>query len=167
MKVTQLCLTLRPHAVHGILQARILEWVACPFSRGSSWPRNWTWVSCIAGGFFTNWRRKLQPTPVLLPRKIPWMEKAGGLHIVLGVTKSRTRLSDFTFYQGSPLQRKFGAKRRSWVEGSLRWFFWSVLFVCLFFPVLASFLGFSLSHSLSTTPQGCAVFSFYISFQNG
>ena len=34
---------------------RILEWVACPFSRGSSWPRNRTKVSCIAGGFFTNW----------------------------------------------------------------------------------------------------------------
>ena len=34
---------------------RILEWVACPFSRGSSWPRNWTGVSCIAGRFFTSW----------------------------------------------------------------------------------------------------------------
>ena len=34
---------------------RILEWVAYPFSRGSSQPRNWTGVSCIAGGFFTNW----------------------------------------------------------------------------------------------------------------
>ena len=34
---------------------RILEWVACPFSRGSSWPGNWTGVSCIAGGFFTDW----------------------------------------------------------------------------------------------------------------
>ena len=34
---------------------RILEWVAYPFSRGSSWPRNQTRVSCIAGGFFTNW----------------------------------------------------------------------------------------------------------------
>ena len=34
---------------------RILEWVACPFSRGSSWPRNQTWVSCIAHVFFTNW----------------------------------------------------------------------------------------------------------------
>ena len=33
----------------------ILEWVAYPFSRGSSWPRNQTGVSCIAGGFFTNW----------------------------------------------------------------------------------------------------------------
>ena len=33
---------------------RILEWVAYPFSRGSSWPRNWTGVSCIPGGFFTS-----------------------------------------------------------------------------------------------------------------
>ena len=33
----------------------ILEWVAYPFSRESSWPRNWTGVSCIAGRFFTNW----------------------------------------------------------------------------------------------------------------
>ena len=33
----------------------ILEWVAYPFSSGSSWPRNRTGVSCIAGGFFTNW----------------------------------------------------------------------------------------------------------------
>ena len=34
-------------SVHGILQARILEWAAIPFSRGSSQPREWTWVSCI------------------------------------------------------------------------------------------------------------------------
>ena len=43
------------YIVHGILQARILEWVAFPFSRGSSQPRNWTGVSCFKGGFFTNW----------------------------------------------------------------------------------------------------------------
>ena len=41
--------------VHGILQARILEWVAFPFSRGSSQPRDRTQVSHIAGGFFTSW----------------------------------------------------------------------------------------------------------------
>ena len=39
--------------VHGILQASILEWVAIPFSRGSSLPRDLTRVSCIAGRFFT------------------------------------------------------------------------------------------------------------------
>ena len=41
--------------VHGILQARILEWISYPFSKGTSWPRNWARVSCIAGGFFTSW----------------------------------------------------------------------------------------------------------------
>ena len=40
-------------SVYRILQARILEWVAMPSSRGSSWPRDWTWVSYIAGKFFT------------------------------------------------------------------------------------------------------------------
>ena len=41
-------------SIHGILQARILEWVVIPFSRGSSRPRNRTQVSCVAGGFFTS-----------------------------------------------------------------------------------------------------------------
>ena len=57
VKVAQLCLTLcdpMDYTVHGILQARILEWVAFPFSRGSSQPRHRTGVSCIADGFFTN-----------------------------------------------------------------------------------------------------------------
>ena len=39
-------------SVHGILQAGILEWLDIPSSRGSSWPRDQTWVSCIAGGLF-------------------------------------------------------------------------------------------------------------------
>ena len=54
---TQLHLTLcdpMDYAIHGILQARILEWVACPFSRGSSQSRNQNRVSCIAGRFFTS-----------------------------------------------------------------------------------------------------------------
>ena len=58
MKVAQSCPTLcnpMEYTVHGILQARILEWVAFPFSRGCSQPRDWTQVSCIAGGFFTSW----------------------------------------------------------------------------------------------------------------
>ena len=57
VKVTQSCPTLcdlMDYTVHGILQARILEWVAFPFSRGSSQPRDRTQVSCVAGGFFTS-----------------------------------------------------------------------------------------------------------------
>ena len=56
VKVFQLCPTfcdLMDYTVHGILSARILEWVVIPFSRGSSQPRDRTQVSCIAGGFFT------------------------------------------------------------------------------------------------------------------
>ena len=62
-EVVQSCLTLCDpvdcstpgSSVHGILQARILEWVAISFSRGSPWPRDRTQVSCIAGRFFTLW----------------------------------------------------------------------------------------------------------------
>ena len=44
---------------------RILEWVTFPFFRGSFWPRNRTGVSCIAGGFFTNWTiRVVDPLPL-------------------------------------------------------------------------------------------------------
>ena len=43
------------YTVRGILQARILEWVAVPFSRASSQPRDRTQVSYIEGGFFTSW----------------------------------------------------------------------------------------------------------------
>ena len=61
--VTQLCLTLcHPmdcsppgSSVYRTLQVRILEGAAIPSSRGSSWPRDWTWVSCIAHWFLTVW----------------------------------------------------------------------------------------------------------------
>ena len=57
MNVAQSCPTLcdpMDYAVHGILQARIPEWVAVPFSRESSQPRDGSQVSCIAGGFLTS-----------------------------------------------------------------------------------------------------------------
>ena len=61
--VAQLCPTLcnlmvcspSGSSVHRILQARILEWIAISFSRGSSHPRDRTQVSCTAGRFFTSW----------------------------------------------------------------------------------------------------------------
>ena len=58
VKVTHSCPTLcepMDYTVHGILQARILEWVAFPFSSVTSQPRDQTQVSHIAGGFFTSW----------------------------------------------------------------------------------------------------------------
>ena len=69
-EVSQLCPTLCDpmdysppgSSVHGIFQARILEWVAISFSRESSRPRDWTQVSCTAGRLFTIW------VPMLLPK---------------------------------------------------------------------------------------------------
>ena len=69
--VAQSCGTLRPHrlspvkasSIRGISQARILEWVAIPFSRGSSPLRDRMWVSHIAGRLFTFWAtREAQDT---------------------------------------------------------------------------------------------------------
>ena len=97
VKVSQLCLTLcdpMDYTVHGILQARILEWVAVPFSRGPSQGSNpvlphyrqilyhlrdqgspmhqvsvthWSWVLVVVGLIFR--RRRWHPTPVRLPGK--------------------------------------------------------------------------------------------------
>ena len=84
VKVVQSCLTLcdpMGYTVQGILQAKILEWVAIPFSMGSSQPRDQTQVSHITGRFFTIWAtREAQeywsgepiPSPVDLP--IPGIE---------------------------------------------------------------------------------------------
>ena len=66
-EVAQSCLTLfNPmdcslpgSSIIGIFQARILEWVAISFSRGSCPPRNQTWVSCITGRFFKNWVKRI------------------------------------------------------------------------------------------------------------
>ena len=48
-------------SVHRILQAGILEWIAMPSSRGSSWPRDWTQLSYFAGRFFTIWATREAP----------------------------------------------------------------------------------------------------------
>ena len=75
VRVAQMCPTLCnsiDYIVHGILQARILEWVAFPFCRRSSQPRDWTGVSCIAGGFFTNWAIREAWVELLVPFK--WIQ---------------------------------------------------------------------------------------------
>ena len=86
-EVTQSCPTLCDlmdcilpgSSVHGFFQARVLEWVAISFSRGSNWPRDQTQVSHIGGRCFTifatreiPWRRETLPTTVIWPERIPW-----------------------------------------------------------------------------------------------
>ena len=88
------------YTVHGILQPRILEWAAFPFSRGSSQPRDETQVSHIAGGFFTSWAaREAQEywsgQPVPSPGDLPHPG------IELGLLHYRRILYQLS-YQGSP-----------------------------------------------------------------
>ena len=91
--VAQLCLTLcdpmdcsLPGSfVHGILQAKILAWVAIPFPRASSQPRDWSQVSHIAGRFFTFWAsRKTHFLPTWCQRQYPqisWLNKCQFLQV--------------------------------------------------------------------------------------
>ena len=82
--VAQSCLTLcipvdcslPGFSVNGISQARILEWVAISSSRGSSWPRDWTWLSCITSRFFIVWA--IRASQVVLVVKNPPVN-AGGM----------------------------------------------------------------------------------------
>ena len=94
-------------SVHGILQARRLEWVAILFFRASSPPRDWTWVSCMAGRFFTVWAS----------RNIPLARFGGSF-------ESRERQEEeekrATNDHGNPLQY-------SCLENSMdRWAWWAI-----------------------------------------
>ena len=84
MKVTLWCPTLRDpmnYTVHGIFQARILEWVDFPFSRGSSQPRDWTQVS-PAGRFFTSWATKEANTSTWIQTPKSWLNWSWELSLV-------------------------------------------------------------------------------------
>ena len=68
-------------SIHGVFQARILEWVVISSSRGSSWPRNWThisWGSCIVRWILYNWATWVAPIWVSLIGKVhSWLRKSG------------------------------------------------------------------------------------------
>ena len=94
VKVTQSCPTLWPHGLFPWNSpGQNLEWVAVPFSRGSSHPRDRTQVSCIAGGFLTSWATRKEIVHVYISvwnntgqvayrRReifISWIHKQGGI----------------------------------------------------------------------------------------
>ena len=78
-------------SVHGTLQSRVLEWVAILFSRGSSWPRDWTLVSCVAGRFFTVWatREAYTSNNVSLTRNIWRHLNSPTSQVLCGIRRSR------------------------------------------------------------------------------
>ena len=91
-EITQLCPTLcnsmdcslLGSSVHGSLQARILEWVAISFSRGSSQPRDRTWVSHVAGRHFTIWATREVPTQPHLSNEVVFHRVVDGLSDMRG-----------------------------------------------------------------------------------
>ena len=99
VKVAQLRPTLcdpMDYRVHGIFQGWILEWVAFPFSSGSSRLRNWTKVFCIAGGFFTNWAIRQAPATSIFPPNLFVEHVLGVSHVhrsCIGYLMVRCRLS--------------------------------------------------------------------------
>ena len=67
-------------SVHGLLQAKIPEWVAIPFPRASSWPRGRIWVFCIAGRFFTIWTTRKAPNNLKKKIQISRHSRMSDLH---------------------------------------------------------------------------------------
>ena len=86
-------------SVHGILQARILEWVAIPFSRGSPQLRDWTQASCIAGRFFLS-------EPPGKPRGNMWDNK-NSLALIQGLSSILENLYTSYIFQ----KRKLSARK--------------------------------------------------------
>ena len=124
VKVTRSCLTHcdpKDYTVHGILQARVLEWVAVPFSRGSSQPRDRVLISHFAGGFFISWttreahlimqemqvwslgweipwrREDVATAPSFLAWRIP-MDRGAWRATIHGVAKSQAQLSTYILW---------------------------------------------------------------------
>ena len=101
--------------LHGILQARILECecVSIPYSRGSSQPRDWTWVSHTAGRFFTSWATR-EATSVTIFHLQIWISvdqcllpsietlPLSGRNVWWGDTAQRTEIKDKTYSDDCP-----------------------------------------------------------------
>ena len=106
--VTQSCSTLcnsmdcspPGSSVYGILHARKLEWVGISSCRGSSWPRDWTRVSCITGRFFTVWAQEALTLRLTWSTGPDMIHKSGMMMIyTLGVTNviMQTHVKNFSF----------------------------------------------------------------------
>ena len=96
-------------SVHRILSTRILDWVAIPICRGSSWPRDWSRVSCIAGRFVTIWATREVPGLILkkTTKNVAW-----GMYWWLTLA-SRAAPKAGRRGDSHPRQRDWGAPERS------------------------------------------------------
>ena len=109
--------SLRPHkpgsSVHGILQSRIVEWVAIPFSRGSSKPWDWTQVSCIAGRFFASWATRVE-----INYLISLIAETQKKTLYMDITRWSTPKSDWLYSLQPKMEKLYTVskkKTRSWL----------------------------------------------------
>ena len=130
VKVAQSCLTVcnpRDYTVHGILQARILEWIAFPFSRGSSQPRDRTQVSCIADRRFTVWATIQNSTSFVL---------SIGIHFIFLYIFNVNVLYTLTDYKLLEIRINNKHKINKCCSWDLLWFYrdWHILYTII--PIL-------------------------------
>ena len=105
------------YTVRGILQARILEWVAFPFSRGSSQPRDQTQVSRIAGRFFTNWamREAQKCTCPTKPARKDSFKREKVMLMKINPQNLLTQTNDQININSRQEEEELGANLRGWV----------------------------------------------------
>ena len=118
--------SLQGSSVHGIFQARVLEWVAISFSRGSSWPRDRTQVSRIAGRCFTVWatrealKRWADSNLYITEVNQPWfsLERLMLKPQYFGHLMRRANSLEKTLMLGKIEGRRRGWQRMRWLNGS-------------------------------------------------
>ena len=109
------------YTVHGILQARILEWVAAPFSRGSSQPRDQIQVSHITGGFFTRWVTREAQILSLLLLFFKYQGNHNNKISLLNMKEKKSFLLEVTWHFHSSFtnpSKLHGHVLSQWIEGN-------------------------------------------------
>ena len=99
---------------------RILEWAAYPFSSGSSWPRNRTRVSCIAGRFFTNWAMREALSSIYHPiflRSRTWLFAEPGLETIFSY--SSKSIIQVSFSSHSQMRDNIKSRMGFWLKLNL------------------------------------------------
>ena len=132
-------------SLHGILQARILEWIVMLSSRGSSWPRDWTPISCIAGGFFTHWATSCEGIALFYEDEI-----GHSLNLLVPCLGASLMQHEEAMCADTQLERKGhtrpvgygGSRARMEILRFMSWYLWRGELVnsssdclCFFFPV--------------------------------
>ena len=130
-EVTQSCPTLCDpmdcslpgSSIHGIFQARVLEWVAIAFSRGSSWPRDWTQVSHIAGRCFTVWATREVQTWVWVNPGCWWWTGRPGVLQSMGLQRvGYDWATELNWTYKKPYLKKVLRFKRKWYKMSILFF---------------------------------------------